>query len=513
MPPAYTNTTGTKMPKQILEKIPNKYEILYGFLKSTINGVVLVDATSEDMPVFYSNDAFTRITGYERDEILGRDRRILRGPNTSKEAANYIDKAIASLKEVDIETTFHKKDGTPFFCNLIATPIFDEFGHIKYYLIIFRDITYKQELRTLKFILGEEMKLSMEYKTAIDESSIVSKTDINGIITHVNEAFCKVSGYERYELLGEPHNIIRHPDMPKEAFKEMWETILAKKTWKGIVKNRKKDGSAYYVDATVKPILDTKGNIVEFISIRHDITEQLLAKEAAQKALADKSAFFAKASHELRTPLNAIINFTELVLDEFDDMFENSEIREQNHDFLKRISANSKHLLSLINDLLDISKLERKGLELTAVDLKKTIQNAADVCMLSAKKKNIDFRVFVEPEELFIRANERALLQIFLNLLSNAVKFTDAGYVEIGYTYMKDSVEIWIRDSGRGIAKEKIDKIFEPFEQVSETDEGTGLGLKLVKDMCEAMNITINVESEKNKGTVFRLLARRVNAG
>jgi PAS domain S-box-containing protein len=103
------------MPKNILAKIRNKYEILYGFLKSTINGVILIDATSEDMPVFYSNDAFTRITGYERDEILGRDRRILRGPNTSLEAANYIDEAIASLKEIDIEATFHKKDGSPFF--------------------------------------------------------------------------------------------------------------------------------------------------------------------------------------------------------------------------------------------------------------------------------------------------------------------------------------------------------------------------------------------------------------
>lgn len=86
------------------------------------------------MPVFYSNDAFSKITGYKRDEVLGKDRRILRGPNTSREATDYIGKAIASLKEIDIEATFHKKDGSSFFCNMIATPIFDEFGYIKYYL-------------------------------------------------------------------------------------------------------------------------------------------------------------------------------------------------------------------------------------------------------------------------------------------------------------------------------------------------------------------------------------------
>jgi signal transduction histidine kinase len=297
--------------------------------------------------------------------------------------------------------------------------------------------------------------------------------------------------------------------MPKEAFKDMWDTILAKKTWKGVVKNKKKDGSAYYVNATVKPILDVSGNIIEFISIRHDITEQILAKEAAQRALESKGTFFAKASHELRTPLNAIINFTEMVLEEFDDMFDNREARDQNLDFLNRIEKNSKHLLSLINDLLDISKLERKGLELAPVDLQRILQDAVDTTILAAKKKNLDLRMSLELNEISILANEKTLLQVFLNLLSNSIKFTDAGYVEVGTKELKDEIEIYIKDSGRGIPKEKIDKIFEPFEQVSEGDEGTGLGLKLVKEMCEAMRIRVLVESDENQGATFRLYARR----
>jgi len=497
------------MPKALLEKIPNKYEILYGFLKSTINGVVLADATNPIMPILFANDAFSNITGYSKEELLGSTARILRGEQSDSRILKHIDESVKNLQEIDTELVYHTKNGSPFLCNLIATPVFDENKNIKYYILIFRNISYKEELKTLRNVLSEEIKLSMEYKEAIDEASIVSKTDVNGIITHVNDAFCKISQYSKYEMLGKSHNIIRHPDTPKEAFKNLWETILAKKVWKGTVKNKKRDGSAYIVDATIKPILNTKGEIVEFISIRHDVTEQILAKEAAQSALEAKSTFFANASHELRTPLNAIINFTEMILEEFDEMFDDNSVKEQNLDFLNRIEKNSKHLLSLINDLLDISKLERKGLELSPVDVQKIIGDAVDACTLAAKKKNLELRICQELEEISINAHERTLLQVLLNLLSNSIKFTNKGYIELCCFNTEDGVLITIEDTGRGIPKEKIDKIFEAFEQSSDGDEGTGLGLKLVKDMCAAMKIDIKVESEEGIGTIFRLLAKR----
>ncbi len=113
-----------------------------------------------------------------------------------------------------------------------------------------------------------------EYKKAVNESSIVSKTDTKGIITYVNDKFCEISGYSRDELLGKNHNIIRHPDSPKEMFEEMWHTIRDKKSiWKGIIKNRTKDDGVYYVDSIIMPILDLEGNIIEYISLRHDVTK------------------------------------------------------------------------------------------------------------------------------------------------------------------------------------------------------------------------------------------------
>lgn len=124
-----------------------------------------------------------------------------------------------------------------------------------------------------------------EYKKVIDKSTIVSKTDLNGIITFVNDKFCGISGYSASELIGKPHNIIRHPDMPKEAFEDLWQTIQAKYVWQGVVKNRRKDGSSYIVDSIVTPILDENGEILEFISVRHDITQFEEMKNELQNKL------------------------------------------------------------------------------------------------------------------------------------------------------------------------------------------------------------------------------------
>ncbi len=135
--------------------------------------------------------------------------------------------------------------------------------------------------------LDKSMSFLNGYKMAIDETSIVSKTNTKGIITFVNKQFCEISGYEEKELIGMPHNMVRHPDMPKETFKELWRTIKSKKIWKGVVKNRTKDGGEYIVDATIIPVLDEKGEIVEYIGIRHDITELEKSKEEIKEQRID----------------------------------------------------------------------------------------------------------------------------------------------------------------------------------------------------------------------------------
>jgi len=130
-----------------------------------------------------------------------------------------------------------------------------------------------------------KQKMVDEYKKAVDEANIVTKTDTKGIITYANEKFCEISGYTKEELIGSPHKIVRHPDMPSSVFQEMWQTIQQKKTWKGVIKNLNKNGSSYYVQSTIKPIVDYDGEIIEYIGIRTDITELETYKEILEEDL------------------------------------------------------------------------------------------------------------------------------------------------------------------------------------------------------------------------------------
>ncbi|MBP7769606.1 MAG: EAL domain-containing protein [Aliarcobacter sp.] len=169
--------------------------------------------------------------------------------------------------------------------------------------------------------LLESLVLLEEYKKALDESSIVSKANKSGIINYVNDKFCETSGYSREELIGENHNIIRHPDTPKELFLELWEKIKNKKVFKGIIKNKKKNGQSYYVDSTVIPILDKNNNIIEYIAIRNDITSLFEKDKLIYEQFTDELTFLPnrqKLLNDLKKLINpklAIIN-----IDRFKDI-------------------------------------------------------------------------------------------------------------------------------------------------------------------------------------------------
>ena len=167
---------------------------------------------------------------------------------------------------------------------------------IHYYLL--KPINLQELFTTLEQIsnnvllekrMQKNEQLLAQYKEAVDKNSIVSKTDKTGMITYVNDAFCEISGYSKEELLGQSHNIIRHPETKLELFKELWDTILSKKPWKGTIKNRAKNGSFYIVDSTILPVLDSHNEIIEFISIRHDITQKELDKEQLENKLHTRS--------------------------------------------------------------------------------------------------------------------------------------------------------------------------------------------------------------------------------
>jgi len=357
-------------------------------------------------------------------------------------------------------------------------------------------------------------KILSEYKKAVDASAIVSKTNKFGIITYINDQFIKISGYNKDELIGVNHNIVRHPDMPKKVFKKMWDTILDGKIWHGQVKNRKKDGTPYYVHATIVPIIDNQGNIVEFLALRYDITELIIAKEKAQQAEKTKSNFLANMSHEIRTPLNAIIGFTKIL-----ERSKNIPDRELN--FIKTIDSSAENLLGIINDILDLSKVESGLIEFEQTEFNpiKEFESVVDLFSAKATEKNIDFLFLIDPRlPCEIIGDPLRIKQVLSNLIGNAIKFTNNnGLVEV-YIKLEDidadtnrcKISFSVKDSGIGIPKEKLKTIFDPFTQAdsstTRTYGGTGLGLSISSKIVNLMGSNIEVISEENKGSEFKFV-------
>ena len=358
----------------------------------------------------------------------------------------------------------------------------------------------------------------------MDENIIFSKTDLKGIITHASEAFVQISGYTKDELLGKSHNIIRHPDMPKSTFKDMWGTIKSGKPWKGNVKNLKKDGGYYWVDALIEPIFDDNNKVVSYTATRINTTDKVeletltknqeliiteqteLANTQRDKALESakaKGEFLANMSHEIRTPLNAIMGFIDLLKEE--------NIGGKSEKYIDVISDSSKNLLNIIEDILDFSKIESRKLDIDKVDFNTKAEFEVITHLFDAKcsVKNISLSLILDKNlPHAINTDPLRIKQIITNLISNAVKFTPDGkniIVKIDYTHNKLNVSV--KDEGKGIAKDKLLHIFEAFSQEDSSTTrkygGTGLGLSISSELVKLLGGELKLKSEVGKGSEF----------
>lgn len=246
---------------------------------------------------------------------------------------------------------------------------------------------------------------------------------------------------------------------------------------------------------------------VEELNLRNHELET--AKVAAQMAANSKSEFISGVSHELRTPLNAIINFTDMVIEDFDETLSDKELQKDAKEYLERVLKNSKHLLALINDILDYSKLEagKTEYDISVFELNAFLRSIYASTESLMGEKKIDYNIGLPKNSVYIKADKRRLTQVILNLISNAMKFTESGFVIISAMVSndKDTVTIDVKDSGRGIEKSMQDKIFIPFSQVNKNDKGTGLGLGIAKRFCNDMGMDIKVVSEPGNGSTFSI--------
>ncbi len=374
-------------------------------------------------------------------------------------------------------------------------------------------------------IVIERKKAEEELKKlsrAVEQSpSTVVITDIKGNIQYVNPKFSDLTGYSSAEAIGKNPRILNSGIQPKSYYKELWKTILSGREWYGTFCNRKKDGEIYWEKASISPVRNECGKISNFVAVKEDITKLLQyeeelkqAKQAAENANRAKSDFLASMSHELRTPLNAIIGFSEVLKEKYF-----GPLTEKQEEYAGDILESGKHLLSLINDILDLSKVEagKMELELSQVNVSDLINNCLIMIREKSMKHNITLNKDVrqEVETLEIMADERKLKQVVFNLLSNAAKFTpDGGSIHLAAKLdhssklNADFLEISVEDNGIGIILEHQESIFEPFYQVKNSKQdktpGTGLGLPLSKDLVELHGGTIWLESKgKGKGSKF----------
>lgn len=368
----------------------------------------------------------------------------------------------------------------------------------------------------------ERKSLEEEYDKflmAIEQNQTsVIITNAEGFIEYVNPYFCEISGYSNDEVLGKKPGILKSGNHGSDFYSNLWDTISLGKIWHGEICNRHKNGELFWEQVNISPIKDKAGKINHYVAVKIDITEKkkweanfIKAKEEAESANRSKSEFLAAMSHEIRTPMNAILGFAELLATKITD--------ELLHSYIESIRSSGKTLLNLINDVLDLSKIEagKMALNLELFDPFHLFKDIEYMFVHKAIDKGLEFKVEVDLSlPVGIESDEVRLRQIMINLIGNAIKFTHHGFVIVTVKSKPNTsiepdgfidLEIEVTDSGIGISEQFRDKMFSPFTQQEGQDSkrygGTGLGLSITRRMVDLLNGKIEVFSREGKGSIF----------
>ncbi|MFZ2269608.1 MAG: PAS domain-containing protein [Azonexus sp.] len=389
-------------------------------------------------------------------------------------------------------------------------------------------------LEDQKLIEGQLRKLSQ----AVEQSpEAVVITNLDGSIEYVNQAFVDSSGYAIDELLGRNMRVVRSGLTPAPTYEAMWANLLAGRVWSGELINQRKNGPLYYEHAIIAPIRQPGGGITHYLAVKQDITEKkrineelehhrhhledlveqrtrelAAAKDAAEVANRAKSAFLANMSHEIRTPMNAITGLTHLLQRTAQDA--------EQQDKLAKIGQSADHLMEVISDILDISKIEAGKLEIELVDfaLADLLERAVALVRDKAQAKGLLLDIAALPDVGgWLRGDLTRLTQALVNYLGNAIKFTERGSIGLRCRLLDGgSRDVLLRfevsDTGIGIEAAALSRLFNAFEQADNSTTrlygGTGLGLAITRHLAELMGGEAGVESVPGEGSTFWFAVR-----
>jgi PAS domain S-box-containing protein len=349
-----------------------------------------------------------------------------------------------------------------------------------------------------------------EYFEALVSNSPVAivSLDRDFKILTCNPAFESLFGYGRDEIVGQDLDGLITTDVTREEAQTYTERALHQPIH-GIARRRRKDGSPVDVEVLGVPVL-AEGSRVGLMALYHDITELLQARRDAEAASQAKSQFLASMSHELRTPLNAIIGYAEMLQEEVAELGQPSF-----GDDLNKIRTAGRHLLALINNVLDLSKIEagKMDLHVEAFDVAPVLDDVVATARALARKNGNEIVIRAAADLGTMRSDLTKLRQILLNLLSNACKFTERGTITLsgertpGVDGMPPAIILCVADTGIGMTDEQMGRLFEAFAQAEAATTskygGTGLGLAISRRFCHLMGGDIQVESTPGAGTAF----------
>ncbi|HUY82224.1 MAG TPA: PAS domain S-box protein [Acidobacteriaceae bacterium] len=481
-----------------------KSEQVLRIFESNADGLIVID---RDGQICAANPVATQLFGRPVEALLGTP---FGDPVAAGETVEItIQPSTGIAKHVEMRSAEIIWDGHP----AILTSL--------------RDITERMAAE------AEIRKLSMAVEQT--PNSIVV-TDLDGNIEYVNDAFVRVTGYNREETIGRNSSFLQSGKTPNETYEAMWQSLVQGLPWEGEFYNQRKDGREFVEYSSVAPIRQPDGRITNYVEVKEDITEKKhLAEEldsyrnhledvvaqrtrelATAKAEADaanhaKSAFLAAMSHEIRTPMNGVIGMV--------DVLQQSSLKGYQVEMVDLIGESAYSLLGIINDILDFSKAEAGKIEIenAPMPLDHTVNAVCGILANLARKHNVQFTLFTDPaipEEVI--GDQLRLRQVLINLLSNAIKFS-GGQDRLGHVSVRAGlaqlgteqaiVEFRIADNGIGMDNETLSRLFRPFTQADSSTTrrfgGTGLGLAISRQLVELMGGEISVQSEPGKGSVF----------
>ncbi len=388
------------------------------------------------------------------------------------------------------------------------------------------DIAGKQFRHSIVHDVTEKKRAENQIKLlsrSVEQSPVSTVIcDINGGIEYANPVFQTITGYSLKELKGKNPRILKSGHHPDEFYSDLWKTILSGKDWSGEIRNKKKNGQLYWEEVVISPILDDQGKVVNFVSVREDITlrkkmveELVTAKEKAEESDRLKSAFLANLSHEIRTPMNGILGFTEILK-------EPGLSSRQQQKYIDIIEKSGKRMLDTVHDLIDISRIEtgQVNMHISEVNLNRQLRNIFEFFRPQVEQKGLRYILKEQvPQEMEVIITDSSKLDsILTNLLKNAIKYTCKGKIEVGCRQKGQFLEYYVSDTGIGVPPGRQEAIFNRFVKSDLDDveslQGTGLGLAISKAYAELLGGDIRVESKEGVGSTFyfTMLLRKAEA-